>query len=295
MPSLFIAVMVKKINNPKPRIGRVDPFGFKPSKTALKKYPQLLKRQERNLKKGLEGKLSPRAQKYFDYSLEQVEKKRGISRTELPYYETDGQRYRRKLRELDRRIKVGELVIQKPTVRAANIWNTIAVLANALGGVDVVADVLDVPIDNVIQVVQGQNLNQSDRMDLEDSYYSLVTDLSLQDSLGINTDEIDYHATVVRDMEQLISPGEGYERSLYLSHQLRAMVANGRIDLKELAASYMIFANLNTKYVEAIFGWIDEGGDPAEFFASYIAGEKFWDLENSTFWAWFREVFYPDA
>lgn len=172
--------------------------------------------------------------------------------------------------------------------------NKLAILANRLGGVDVVSDALDVDIDLIQKTINGEYLTNYEQALIDTAYARLELEPQIAIEYDIDTSEIDNLANELELANNFIA-------DVQLENQFRGLVAdqiigNQDVDLSEATS---LFANLETNRVRTILNKATEldAKQVAKFikkmFDSYNADDQnIWEVEKSRFWAWFRDQFY---
>lgn len=209
------------------------------------------------------------------------------------------------LQELGRKIKAGEYkgkFLGIEDLPRGDLVDRIAVLANVIG-IDDVADELETNQDIIDNLLQGGRLNYLSAREIESGYENLNPD-------EIDLDYVEREAAVLQDTLKAID--------ISLANIFRQAVINGDVNLDEiwerghsLLGSVLTQGRQLDKILESYQEYIETGSYPCwnaeqqkflrktdkidlnEMFAAYEADEhEIWDIEDSEFWAWFRELFY---
>lgn len=215
--------------------------------------------------------------------------------------------YLHSLTKLGEDVKAGRLVIQKGTLPEGSLLDKIAVLINDLQ-YEQAGEALDVDLDLIEHAIKGGVLNRLQQEELRGAYSDVYRDRELQREYDIDIQYVEDQAAIITDAIR--------QKDIDNQNTIREGVADGEIDLEkftrnkggtrilrqlnntQLGRILDAFANQkrgvpNIKYVdgEAVpvrhFD-INEMLDAAELDGYDITSE----VEDSQFWAWFRELFY---
>ena len=175
------------------------------------------------------------------------------------------------------------------------------ILANEYG-IDGAAELLQVDIDFLDYALRGNRLTSKQDALLEKGYVNLRLERD-----DIDLDELEAYA---RNLKQaIIWVNEEQYVGNEFKNTFRYGVANDQIPLKELSGEekiegYTLFAQgLDGNHRSKINDFIAGGGDTREMFEAYRKdieekGTIFFafgdeEFNESYFWEWFRETFYP--
>lgn len=212
--------------------------------------------------------------------------------------ETWYEKYTRDLKALGDQVAAGEYTgkfLGIGDLQEGTLLDKLAVLSN-LHTTETAAEILDTDADLLIKAIQGGALNRLEQAELTEQYYYLVRDEDLQDEYEVDIDYVEREAAVLRESLKLMDD----INSMII---FRNAVADGEVSLDKLEKGYTLFGNLTRgqlgkildAFVENQSGMLTTSRkfDLDEMFDAYEGdGQDFWDIEESDFWAWFRELFY---
>lgn len=161
--------------------------------------------------------------------------------------------------------------------------NKLAVFVNQAGGIDSAANIIGIEPELLQRAIENQDLNVFETAEIETAFNQLYLEPELAFENDIDLDELENAASEL-DLIDIFIDNEN------LISDFKQLYANGEID--NLDAFKEMAANLNTRFLEATIEWIKQGNDASELFDNYETGGNFWDLDDSEFWAWYRETFY---
>ncbi len=282
----------KGSKNPVPRIGRTDKEGyqfpqFKPSKKFEKQFPKAAKRREAAI-----YKQRPPAGKRERLSW-------------IPQPPIDTRDYFEKLKDLagfkPRQI---ELPLGNEIDGAAILFN--------MYGEDEAAEILNTDLDILLKAIQGGQLNRLETARIKEGYNHIRRDEDLISEYDIDIDKLDDYTATLTDS---VSSMRKDNADLF-----RQLIADGDVDLEKYERASLLLSDLsipNTEYLSTIldeWSYQQEHGKPStvrdrdgnlikrkmfeinDIFDNYFDdtenGVSIWDIDESTFWAWFREIFY---
>lgn len=259
-----------------PRIGKGYSLTreFKPSKKLEKQFPQAAKKRERVL-----------AEPVFQKKLQDL-----VSAFPAPYQLAE---------TFEQRLKALEgFKPQKVDLPRGDLYDEIAVLANIAGGIDEAADILDVDVEWLVNLFLGGNLNRMQERELEGQYRDFARDVNAHELFDIDIDYVEQEAAIVKETRRLIDDVESGDI-------LRQAIAESNLTLEKLNKGFTLFDNLTRSQTGKILdAWVEQQGlyydfgiEPTfsldDMFDVYgDDNNNFWDMEESEFWAWFRELFY---
>src|ERR1035437_576871 len=184
-------------------------------------------------------------------------------------------------------------------LRRGELVDKAAILANMLGSIDDVSEVLDTGVDILDKYVSGGQLNIYEGAEVDRGYSDLILSRDLQDEFGIDIKEVERLGKFLTGAIDVIE-------DVNYQNDFRRAVANGEIDL-ELGVRHarQLMANLSPSQNYRLFqGYNEDGISPASkaacrkfnwneaFEAFELDDYGFGDVQESEFWAWFRELFY---
>lgn len=175
------------------------------------------------------------------------------------------------------------------------LLDKLSVLSN-LHTTETASEILDTDSDLLIKAIQGGTLNRLEQAELNEQYYHLVRDTELQDEYEVDIDYVEREAAVLRSALTSIDD----INSIII---FRNAVADGEVSLDKLEKGVSLFGNLTRGQLGKILDAFVENKsgilatarefDLDEMFDAYEDDNAdFWDIEESDFWAWFRELFY---
>jgi len=151
--------------------------------------------------------------------------------------------------------------------------------AEQLTGID--ADLLQ-------KAIAGERLSDYEEALIDNGY----SNLQLYESDYVDFDSINKDAAFLSEDVQSLAL---FQQEPELYDSLLESVSFNQIDMDDLREHYGLFANLSYNQADKLFAWLedDEKNEAKEFFEAYeLDGDDFWDIDESAFWEWFREVFY---
>lgn len=194
----------------------------------------------------------------------------------------------------------------------------LAVLVNQLGGYDETEKAIGVDAELIARAVSGQKLSRLENAELETGFNQLYLEPKIADRFNIDLDELDETAEILNDAENKIKDTE-------LENLFRSSVASGEIANDDLESADILFGNLTPNQRDrvldiftniettksklneripsdqkqelrqelktmrgAVTGMFEAVNDDIE------QDNDMQDIYESLFWAWFREIFYPD-
>lgn len=275
-----------EIENPRPRIGRKDKI-FIPSKRLQKKYKKVrdtYKRQQ---------------------EIQQHREEQRQRHYEDTYYEPQPL----SIEEAFERGIVGSKVRQEPIY--TSIIDKAAIIANVYG-IDGAANVLNVNEDLLNYALEGNRLDRRDTAIIQRGY-----DDAIINDADIDFDKVEHYAERLKTAIEAVNE-ERYEGDR-LKNQFRYIVAEGKFDIeKGLTIAGDAFAwealmdtgrsltgderGMTPRVKHMLLEWMSQDDTTAEQINNML---DIWrlDLEfnpeideginQSLWWAWFREIFYP--
>lgn len=299
--------------NPTPKIGRRGKTGyqdkpFKPSKKLLKSLGLTQAQYERRHQQRLERAIKRVQEEKFRTAHERTQQYKEqvyeAARTFAP--EVVFGQPRNWLEEFQEKLqRFGDLVASGEyqgtflgvgDLAEGQLIDKLAVLSNT-HTIDTTADVLDTDVDLLLKALQGGILNRLEKAELNEQYYHLVRDTELQNEYDVDIDNVEKNAAVLRSALTSIDDVD----SIII---FRSAVADGEVSLEKLEQGVSLFGNLTRGQLSKILdAWVENqtgalttsrAFDLDEMFDAYLEGDggNFWDIEDSEFWAWFRELFY---
>ncbi len=308
--------------NPVPKIGRKGKSGYQekefvPSRKLLKQMGLTLdqfrqrraKKAAQTVKRYVEGKAAKRLYKLPHYK-EQIYE---AARTYAPeavfgksksYFE----KFTESLEKLGKQVAAGEYVgefLGVGDLPEGTLIDKLAVLAN-LNTIDTASEILDTDVDLLLKAIEGYRLNRLEQERLRGSYSELYQDPNLQNQYNIDIDYVEREAAILTDSIK--------EVDLELAQIFRNVVSNGEIDLDTFDKGYHLLGgtlprNQLARILESYQELAEKG-----FYTTYIDGKEvhrtnkidlnemfemyeadgfdIWNIEDSEFWEWFRELFY---
>lgn len=168
-----------------------------------------------------------------------------------------------------------------------SLLDKLAIISNELGGMDETAELLGVDTTLIEYALEGGILTRSQQAELQRSYADFELNYQAQQDYALDLDIIDEQAETLRTAEKFINDND-------LASDFRYAVSEGLITLDELENGYGLFADLPPKQTEMIINWLVDGNSASGFINAYLNDDNIWDIEDSEFWEWFRDVFYSD-
>ena len=169
-------------------------------------------------------------------------------------------------------------------------------------GIEDTSEILDVDIDLLDRYIAGGRITPMERDNIEGGFLDMRRDTEIKDLYNINVPKLDQDSAIVhREL--------GYIGSDINRDTIRLAIAEQEIDIDNFGQKGLLFRNLTdgSQLGRILDGYreqqiaILEGKaipedkliDLDEMFEMFIAdGMDIWDVEESQFWAWFREIFY---
>lgn len=170
--------------------------------------------------------------------------------------------------------------------------NKIAVLSNQLGGLDELENVIQVPAELLQKAINGEPLTRFESEDIDSGILKLTdrgasSDIAIDNGIDIN--DINTLAETMDLTERIMQDSIAMEK-------YRQLVAMGALDATDIRDNWTIFGNLTNAQTNKVLDAAINSDRPdlRAMFQAYQAdeGDIFGDLEESEFWAWFREMFY---
>jgi hypothetical protein len=170
----------------------------------------------------------------------------------------------------------------------------LALLANELGGIDEVAELLNVDENDLQFALEGGKLEPRRSRVITRAYLDFEDDEDLQKKYNIDLDKINKVQTEALDQAIEYMPEKQYQDIF------RFAFAEGRIsqdyletDKTAKVRGYDLFAYLGLHQVDAVMNWVNEGNSLDDVLAKWIN-----DIEigggmmpkDSLFWDWFKEL-----
>lgn len=259
---------------------------FKPSKKFQKQYPkwqQTIKKREETLKTNETRK------KYLEYYQQQAEKKF------LARYKP--KTWQQELEALARKIDRGQITVTRRALPEGDLFDKIAVLSNMADGFDEAAEILDVEPDLILSAITSSRMHRLQLDELQEQFSHFRRDTDEQDLFGINIEYLDQQASVLHEAERLVNAEGGNED---LAQILREAVGYNAIDLDKLNNCIGVLGDLTSSQLGRVLeSWADSNFvgdiDLNQMFDLYLLDGRdilSGKLEDSLFWAWFRELFY---
>jgi hypothetical protein len=163
--------------------------------------------------------------------------------------------------------------------------NRVAILVNEVGGKEKYSEITGIGKQRLRATLENKQLSGSDGIKIE----------------GSEIKALDYIGGVFND-EALISL-DFWEQCIHndaLTVKIRNAVADGLISIERLTEDKMFFfdiaGNASGAVMHKVIDWINAGNDgdiPLEHWSN--DGFAIRDIDNSEFWEWYREIFYPDG
>ncbi len=262
----------KDVKNPVPRIGRTSKEGyqfpqFKPSKKFEKQFPKAAKKREAAQKKH-----------------------------QAP---VDTRDYFERLKDLGEQVRRGEIKIRKAGLPDGDLIDEITVLSN-LYGIDEASEILDVDVNSIDDLLSGFKLNRLQQDEIEGGWLDVRRDKNLIQEYDIDIPYIDKQSAIIKAALDSIETVDN-------KNIFRKAVAEQDLDLDKIDEGRLLFKNLtNGQLGKILEAWseqqqriadtgieTDDAINLNDMFDSFFDdGADFWDIEESMFWAWFREIFY---
>lgn len=289
--------------NPVPRIGRTLKGGyqdrpFKPSRKLLKQLKQTQqqfekKRTQRITRRIKREAVKPSKSEYYREQLYESAKTfapQAIHGEPQDWYTQFTEGLKLLGEQIAAGIYTGQLYTELPE---ANLLDKIAVLSNILD-YEQASEILDTDEDLLLKALQGGALNRYELEEIRGQYSQVYRDSQLQDDFGIDIDNVEQKASILTDALKALDDLD----SMLI---FRNAVADGEVSLDKLEKGYGLFKDLTRSQAGAILDkWLQNqsgnivttrGFDLDEMFDMYFAdGGDFWNIDESLFWEWFREL-----
>lgn len=273
----------KGVDNPKPRIGRKDKT-YEFSKEFQKRYGDKVRRKTDKRKD-----------------------RQSLKKTQPPQEEAKPKFKERKVWTIEEVLASGIMGKNVPKQRVfTSALDKVAILANQYG-VDGAGEILSLEPEFIQAAIDRGSALQGTREEaiLERGYADAKIDYD-----DIDFDEIERYAENLQQATQFIGSWSWVGTSW--QDGFRAAVADGQVDIdtyfnddpRARLEGYSLFAQgLDSGHRAKIHDYIAKGGDTSEMFDAYLediatygsiffpTGDERYD--QSYFWAWFRETFYP--
>lgn len=239
--------------------------------------------------------IKPKLKTQVSGFVEQERKRLTLSTHQETWYE----KQLRTLRELGEKKERGELdhVIRSKDLSIPPLVDRLSILVGELD-YENAAEILATSEDLIQKAIEGNRLNMLEDAELNEGYSHLLRDRQLQDDFDINSNTIEHRAQV---LARILA-----QRDADISLNLRTAIADGDIDLEKIDQWQIPIRELtNTQLSKILDAWFDnQSGNNLVTNKAFTFDEMFeamelddWDiitqdLEDSEFWAWFRELFY---
>lgn len=178
--------------------------------------------------------------------------------------------------------------------------NKLAILTNELGGIDEVAELLETDEDLLQFAIEGGGVTFAQDAEINRALNNFILDKDSQDEYQIDIEKL------FGINDNGYSTGAGYDNALEdvssaINDQddinlFRWAVADGRVELDELATSSLLFkqGHSTPNVIDKIVSWLVEDAHNAKEFLDLfeLDGFNIQDVQDSFFWEWFRETFY---
>jgi hypothetical protein len=143
---------------------------------------------------------------------------------------------------------------------------------------------MGIDADLLQKAVAGETLSNYEEA-LIDNGYSGFTLVNHEE----NYVDMDY----INQVSDKLDLAVGFINDSELADSFRESLSFGQVDLDSLVENYGLFANLSIRQMEDLFDWLSD--DDNRNAKDFLDLEFSWNLDDSEFWEWFREVFYGDA
>lgn len=153
----------------------------------------------------------------------------------------------------------------------------LAVAANLLGGFDELSNILGVDENLLEKAIGGFTLGSRQSETLTDAFNDAIAE-NLIDEREVNKLTTSVQSATLRNNTQI---KDGF----------RLAIANGQVDLDELD-NYTTLKNLTEAQLEPLIEWLSE--DVSRKASEFLDLAFSWDVQESEFWKWFREIFYRE-
>jgi|CXWL01.1.fsa_nt_gi hypothetical protein len=173
----------------------------------------------------------------------------------------------------------------------------LTIITTRSGGYEESAELLDIDADLIERAITGKSLSRLEKLEIDQAVAGYISNL---DNPNDANDLLSTAGTLTAS-EAFISDNDN-------SILLRTALVEGLIEQSDLEQGYSLFANLSQGQQGNIFGILQDGIDGGhkekesaikdlrEMFDGYYADDMDinGDVNESAFWEWFREVFYPE-
>lgn len=146
-----------------------------------------------------------------------------------------------------------------------------------LGGFDELSNILGVDEHLLEKAIGGFKLGSRQSEELRDAFRDAI------DEKLINENEIDKFTTHVENAM--------LRNNTQIKDGFRLAIANGQVDLDELD-NYTTLKNLTEAQLEPLIEWLSE--NVSRKASEFLDLAFSWDVQESEFWKWFREIFYRE-
>lgn len=198
------------------------------------------------------------------------------------------------LKLLGESVRRGDTVFKKKVFPPGQLEDRVAALSGLLGSLDDAADILDTDFELIEKVVLSLPLNILEIAEINEQYFHLFRDTETQTDFDIDINEVERRAAIVSDTIKNID-------DIDVSRILRQIIAENEIDWGAFENGSHRFRDFTRHQAKMILQeWLERHGTNEEldlteaFVLLANDGNKFYDMEDSEFWAWFREIFYPE-